>query len=378
MGKPIDKNKPTKNFDELLEHLKKPVDDLDAFEQEALEGFATLESTQEAIDMKKRLDERMEEKLSEKRRPLFIYWSAAAGIALIFVLAFLLRTNGDLKSEEALADNTSTTQEQLNNNINNPTAPPAELKQAELEKKVSGSKSGKAYAEGESNGTAGGLNKGPVKPLEEQAAAKSNDADLAMADEVENIGSKDQSNGDKEANAQKRSDSKPVDDLAASTTKNQNNVPGNAAAGSGSDANNERSKAKEEEDYKEPKATDYFSSRKIKKEKKAAQTTPAQPKSEIEGTYEKSTIKAASLTIKDSELQQKIDKFFKDKDYKKAFVCTLTIDADNIVESVVFQNPDIFSKSQKKELTEFLLKLKCFKNHEFSVYSTYQLNYKAE
>ncbi len=372
MGKPIDKNKPTKNLDELLEHLHKPGDDLDAFEQEALEGFATLESTKEALEMKQRLDERMEEKFSEKRKPIFIYWSAAAGVALIIGLIFLVRTNGDLK-EESLADNTVATEKQLENNTNNPPAPPADP-DSYREKLEAGKKTGKSggegHAEGESLGSA--ANKGPMQKLAEDT--KSADAEVSMADESQEQGAKDRDKGDKDMNDAKRSDNaKPVDDLA----KNQNQTPVTAAAaGSGSDANNEKSKAKEE-DYKEPKATEYFTSRKIKKEKKA-DAPASQTKSETDGTYEKSNIKAASLAIKETDLQLKIDKFFKDKDYKKSFVCTLTVDADDIVESVVFQNPDIFSKSQKKELTEFLLKLKCFKNHEYSVYSTYLLNYKVQ
>jgi hypothetical protein len=378
MGKPIDKNKPTKNFDELLEHLKKPVDDLDAFEQEAMEGFAMLESKQEALDIKKRLDERMEEKFSEKRKPLFIYWSAAAGIALIIGLIFLVRSNGNLKSDE-VADNSVVSKAQLEGKLNSPAETPAELKQQTTkESAAKGSKQDKGEFGGESNAQMG-KNAGPAQKMaeEQMADAKANAASVTTDEVSESL-----KEGEKDLDNKRADVTKPADDLAKSPKKDQ--VPA-AAAGAGSNdgnspLNNEKAKTKdkEDEDADNDKATGYFS-RKIKKEKKAEPAaTETKPKVEAETSFEKSNIKLASLTIKETDLQQRIDKFFKDKDYKKSFVCTLTIDADDIVESVVFQNPDIFSKSQKKELTEFLLKLKCFKNHEFSVYSTYLLNYKAQ
>ncbi|MBK6523373.1 MAG: hypothetical protein IPJ60_16445 [Sphingobacteriaceae bacterium] len=59
-------------------------------------------------------------------------------------------------------------------------------------------------------------------------------------------------------------------------------------------------------------------------------------------------------------------------------MCTLTINSDNKVESIVFKDPSLFHKGEQKEITEFFKKQKCFKNHEFSVYSTYTVNYKAQ
>ncbi len=368
MSKPVD-NKHTKNLDELLEHLHKPGDDLDAFEQEALEGFATLENKQEALEMKQRLDERMEEKFSKKRKPLFIYWSAAAGIALIIGLIFLTQTNKDLNSE-GLADSSVLSEKQAEITENNAVAPPAELKQDEA-KKMSG-KARSQNAEGESMGY---KNNGPVQRSsnDQQSASESSAGEVAL-DDIKNEPAK-------ELEKDNKRDDKPTDALAAN--KGQNNeqtVPG-SASGAGSDAN-QKFKAKEEEnkdeDKSEPKATEYFS-RKIKKEKSVQAKTPqSQTKSEIEGTFEKSTIQSASINIKESELTAKITKFMSDKDYKKSFVCTLTINSDNKVESIVFQNPDLFHKSEQKEITEFFKKQKCFKNHEFSVYSTYVVNYKTQ
>lgn len=374
MGKPIDKNKPTKDLNELLEHLHKPGDDLDAFEQEALDGFASLESTQEAIDMKQRLDERMEEKFSKKRKPLFIYWSAAAGVALIISLVFLVRSNGDLKSEESLADNTVANEKLLENNINSPAPPPAELKnEATKDAKMAAGK-----ADMTQGNASKGYQNGPVLSAEQSISQSSNEESSVVMDEVAKESGKE---GEKDANDSRRSDNaKPLDDLA-SANKKQDQVPASAASGASSgdlNPNKQKAKDKEEESRDEDKATNYFS-RKIKKEKKAEPAaTETKPKSEIEGSYEKNNILVATLTIKESDLQQRLDKFFSDKDYKKSFVCTLTINSDNKVESIVFQNPDLFHKSETKEITEFFKKQKCFKNHEFSVYSTYTVNYKAQ
>ena len=365
MGKPVD-NKHTKNLDELLEHLQTPSDDLDAFEQEALEGFATLENKQEAIEMKQRLDKRMDEKLSEKRRPLFIYWSAAAGVALIIGLIFLLQTNNDLK-QESLADNSVTNEKNLESTESNPPAPPAELKQDAV--KNIGGKGDMQSANGQSMNS----NNGPVQrsASDEEASTKSALAEVAL-DDVKNEPGKD---GEKDS----RRDEKPADDLAANKGNNNAEQVPASASGAGSDADT-KSKKKEEASADEDKATNYFTSRKIKKEK-APSTTPAkadQPKSEIEGAFEKSTIQSASITIKESELTEKINKFFAGKDYKKSFVCTLTINSDDKVESIVFKDPSLFHKGEQKEITEFFKKQKCFKNHEFSVYSTYTVNYKAQ
>lgn len=363
MGKPVD-NKHTKNLDELLEHLHKPSgDDLDAFEQEALEGFATLETKEEAIEMKQRLDERMEEKLSKKRKPLFIYWSAAAGVALIIGLVFLLQTNQNLK-QESLADNSVLNENQLESTESNPPAPPAELKQG-----ISKNSGGKAD---EQSGSGESMNYKNV-PIQrsstnEEESSKSALAEVAL-DDVKNEPAK-------EDESDKRRDEKPGDVLAGNN--GQNNAQQVPASASGSSSDSEKLKSKDQ-DEAEPKATEYFS-RKIKKEKKE-NATPAKtskPQSEIEGTYEKSTIQSASINIKESELTEKINKFFADKNYKKSFVCTLTINSDDKVESIVYKDPDLFHKSEQKEILAFFKKQKCFKNHEFSVYSTYTVNYKAQ
>ena len=390
MGKPIDKNKPTKNLDELLAQMHQSGNDLDAFEQEALEGFATLENAQEAVDMKQRLDKRMEEKLAEKRKPLFIYWSAAAGVALIIGLIFMMNSNKDLQSESGLADNTVGSEKSLKNIENNPAAPPAEL-----------TKEGKANEDRTSTYGAKG-NSQSQATSGDQLAFKQQGLEQKIAEEQKNETTKESpvtlaqtssEDADKIVTDSKRADNSKLDDAIAGNGKNnQNTVPGYNAAASGAaaqnnkDANNEKSiasktpsKDSRDEEEAEPKATEYFTARKAKKEKeKSASKAESKPASEIDGVFENSNIKSATLSVKESDLKAKMDKFFSDKDYKKSFNCTLTINADDKVESVVFQNPELFHKGEQKEIVDFFKKLKCFKNHEFAVYSTYFLKYQAQ
>jgi hypothetical protein len=393
MGKPIDKNKPTKNLDELLGHLNpdsnREGDDLDAFEQEALEGFATLESSQEAVEMKQRLDKRMEEKLAEKRKPLFIYWSAAAGVALIIGLIFMMNSNKDLNSESGLADNSAVSEKVLESGENNPAAPPAELKKEELGKKMSGAMGGKGDSQSQGSGNNDFKQQGPAQKAAEDLDSRTNESPVALAETSE--GEKD---ADKKTEDYKRADNSKQDDAFAKNKNQDQSVPGyNNAAGSAAsakDANNEKSvsaatkspaKETRDEEQAEPKATEYFTARKLKKDKeknKSSAQADTKPASEIEGKFESSNIKTASLSIKETELKAKIDKFFSDKDYKKSFVCTLTINADDKVEGLVFQNPELFHKGEQKEIVDFFKKLKCFKNHEFAVYSTYVVKYQSQ
>ncbi len=363
MGKPIHKH--TKDLNELLDHLHKPADDLDAFEQEALEGFSQLENKQEAFDLKQRLDTRMENELfSKKRKPLFIYWSAAAGVALLVSLIFIFKSSGEFE-KQALADNTSA--EQSASQISPPAPPDAIAESKPTE---------------ESMNKVNRVAQGPGKNQEVLREDNMQSGMGGKSDETSTnaMDMESESSKNKEDLAAK-SANKDLDDLN-DKKRSENEAPASANAPVTTKSAEERAKSKAAEDeFKETKATDYFTSRKIKKEKQAAaKNAPAsEAKGEIEGPFEKSTIKNASLTIKESELNAKITKFFADKDYKKSFfVCTLTIDEYDKVDEIVFANPNLFKKSEIKEITEFFKKQKCFKNHEYALFSTYTVTYKAE
>jgi hypothetical protein len=73
----------------------------DGFEKEALEGFAMLESEQEAFDLKAALDRRMQDEvLEEKKNASPLYWVAAAGMLLVVGFsAYFLLVNDPAKKD---------------------------------------------------------------------------------------------------------------------------------------------------------------------------------------------------------------------------------------------------------------------------------------
>lgn len=92
-------NKDSKSFEELLKNMEtRKTADLDDFEREALEGFALLESNDEAKEVKANLDEKIYSKLfnedERKKRPV-AYWFAAAGLLLVIGLSVLFVTNSE-------------------------------------------------------------------------------------------------------------------------------------------------------------------------------------------------------------------------------------------------------------------------------------------
>ncbi|MCE3228170.1 MAG: hypothetical protein K0S32_2721 [Bacteroidetes bacterium] len=96
-----------KDFEDLLRNMKTgKTDNLDDFEREALEGFDTLDSQEEALNTKAELDKRIHAELftEEKRRRPVAYWFAAAGLFLVIGLSVLfVMNNKDLKGD-AVAD----------------------------------------------------------------------------------------------------------------------------------------------------------------------------------------------------------------------------------------------------------------------------------
>ncbi len=96
-------NNPTnnKNLKDLLKNNNSKS--LDDFEKDALEGFNTLSSPEEILEVKSQLDKRIyAEVFSEKKSTLKIYWYAAAGLILLigFSVYFLIDNNGSVKKNE--------------------------------------------------------------------------------------------------------------------------------------------------------------------------------------------------------------------------------------------------------------------------------------
>jgi hypothetical protein len=84
---------------------KSGSDSLDDFEREALEGFNSLESRQEAHELQERVDARARElfEKKEKSRPV-VYWYAAAGLFLVIGLSvYFVLNKSDLTNKKNVA-----------------------------------------------------------------------------------------------------------------------------------------------------------------------------------------------------------------------------------------------------------------------------------
>lgn len=89
-----------KNLEDLLKNLKSnKTEGFDDFEREALEGFETLSSKEEAIKIKNELDKEISYKLFlEEKKNQKVYWFAAAGLFLVIGLSvFFILNNRPLE-----------------------------------------------------------------------------------------------------------------------------------------------------------------------------------------------------------------------------------------------------------------------------------------
>jgi hypothetical protein len=372
MGKPI--NKHTKDLNELLDHIKNPADDLDAFEQDALEGFASLENEQEALNMKARLDKRINEELFEKKKqPLFIYWSAAAGVALLIGLIFLFKSTNTLEKQD-MAMNTPLKEEVQPLEFKPAPGTTDELKeQTKTIVATEGKKLEDARTGNTRNDQGPALSKTPQEETLE-SVADSESKDLPNSPEEAMGGAMPKKAAEKE---------KDVDDKnsKANDMSLANNIKQESGAGAAAkSAPLVVTKNDEERDEKSNSNKERLVS-KSKKKSESGEAAPysAQAPSRAEDmSPSQSTIKPAVLNISVSELNDKISKFMTGTDYNRSFVCTLTINNANEVETVVFENKNLFKRSQEKEIVAFFKKLKCFKNSEYALYSTYKINYTAQ
>lgn len=367
MGKPI--NKHTKDLNELLDHIKNPADDLDAFEQEALEGFAMLENEQEAIEMKKRLDKKLNGELfTKKKQPVYIYWSAAAGVALLIGLILLFKTTNTIEKQD-LALNETKPQEQ--NELEFKPAP-GSVDALEEETKKEVVSEGKKLEDARKGTSRNDQAPATTKGQEDEAitsVADSESKDLPNSPEEAMGGAAPKKAAEKDADDK---NSKPTDNSLANNYKQESGAASNVKSVPVVTTKNDDSRDEKSSSSKE---------RLVEKSKKKSADGEAAPMSNAPGRAEdmmapmQNNIKPAVLNITVNELNEKIAKFMSDKNYNRSFVCTLTINNANEIEAVVFENTSLFKRSQEKEIIAFFKKLKCFKNNEFAVYSTYKVNY---
>lgn len=86
-----------KDLKDLLNSIKnKSSQDLDDFDREAIEGFESLGSNQQALDLKNELDTKIHDQLfTPKKKNEKVYWFAAAGLFIVISLSVLLIYNNN-------------------------------------------------------------------------------------------------------------------------------------------------------------------------------------------------------------------------------------------------------------------------------------------
>jgi hypothetical protein len=110
-------NKKNNNLKDFLQ--KSDSEPLDDFEKDALQGFYSLGSEQEALDAKEQLDKRIyAEVFIEKKSNQKIYWLAAAGLFLVIGLSvFFVLNNNNFSDKKNMAlvskDETKKTEQKL-------------------------------------------------------------------------------------------------------------------------------------------------------------------------------------------------------------------------------------------------------------------------
>ena len=87
-------NNPNSNLNDFLNKNKQNL--TDDFEKDAFEGFETLNSQQDAFELKASLDKKIIQKLfSEKKETKKIVWYAAAGLFLVIGLSVFFILNNE-------------------------------------------------------------------------------------------------------------------------------------------------------------------------------------------------------------------------------------------------------------------------------------------
>ncbi len=372
MSKP--NHKDPKNLDELLKELHSPSGDLDAFEKEALEGFAAFENEEEIKDLKAKLDSRIHsEVFAEKKKPLFIYWSAAAGVALLIGLIFLFKTPVTLEEKELALHKDVAPVEEIEGFKKESDHTLVETGKASEdnrpdEKKTSSSVTTMQSKPGSAAGQAMGASSEQKErvAIEKDAPSKAAE-DLAMAEEEPSM--KDDQNN------QQAPVSPPADQLAGGA------MPKPATK-------NEADKKTLEESSKS-KGKSSVTGRSLKKEKtsdsRSEGESAAAPASTVADESEKNIKNDAykpnsyaKLNITTKELNAKISEFQKEKGMSKSFTCIISLNADNTVSSVEFENPASLKRSEVKDLREFLKKLTCFTVNPQTGATVYKLSYTAQ
>lgn len=336
-------NTDKQNLKDLLNKKNQPEESLDAFEQEALEGFAMLESDQEAFELKNKLDSKLySEVFTDEKKSAGRYWYAAAGLLLVVGFSVYLFRNSELKEDELAIESTSGVK--LQKSIEEQTLKNQDLRFEQTEGAASESElSSKKWQED--------LESDRSAPASEPAPKKS----ALKTDERE---STEQANNP-EASEVMSTPSAPVGYNTAPA------VEGGAIQAEQT-ADKEMLSNAEEKSLREADAKkDVLARNEVAKKSKAPTD-----RMKSQARDDSNAPKASSGAALDSTLSEISDKVAFKKELKESlsaknlngkFDASLKFDTMGKVEKVVFKNAFDFSKSQQKEITQIIKDLKSLK-----------------
>jgi hypothetical protein len=348
-------HKYTKNLDELLSKSQSGSEDLDAFEQDALEGFAMLKNTEEAKALKEATDARFKrEVMSESKGTLTIrlFWSAAAGIALLIGLVVVFKVYQPLDKPEMA----QTMQPAIENEAD-------QLERvSDMNEQVPEEKTTEKLVS-------------PAAPLtQNQKQFAEPITQTGKADETADLKMEENANtrNIEQAGSKADEDAKPLDDNLSRT------APAKDAMGGGVPKTDSKAQYDREEE-KESKKVEGFASAKAKKAAKETQSpagvneiSAAESAAPPAST---SALQSAYLTISEKEFKNKLESFMQNKSYKQSFSCIIKLSENGDIKDIMFTNNKQFNRNQEKEITNFLKDLKCFASPNGSKVSYYTVNY---
>jgi hypothetical protein len=348
------KYKHTNHLDELLEHLKKGTDGLDAFDKEALEGFSALESKDEAFRLKNEMDEQFESKMissAANAKNIRLYWAAAAGLLLLLGFITIFKFIG-LAEKQELAQNPET-KENINAPLQNT---PTEIKAAEKQELQQKEKT-------------------KTNIIHEQKAIEADD--MTSGKSAEKIANRSKEGTSEKGDAQAlspsmKTEAEDVEELVATKA-----APAKDAMGVTLSLSESKKQSQLTEKIKEEQKGDKSTPERVKKSKQEAlkPSASAETMAIAETNQPRAVVNMGKLTISEKELKEKLDAFLKDKSYKQTFSCVLKVSSANEIKDVTFLNSKQFSRKAEKEITEFLKSLNCFQSSLGTATSFYTINY---
>jgi hypothetical protein len=343
-------NNHDKRFKDFLAASKNASNDsMDDFEKEALEGFATIDSEQELLDLKAKMDKRaFEEVFKEEKKSSPIFWYAAAGLFLVIGLSVYFIINDPFTKRNDLAyESSPSTQEMqkvLKDNSGEEIESPALAEESEAlspapaQKAIPKTEAFKNKAL-ESNRDLG-KQRMMKDDTEQEIFELESDAIAAAA------------NTDEGAQVLKKLD-QPT---------NSPTAPINSQLSSSEDLTTSTFTAPEKEmvvvtELKKQNGAIQTSSQESKRKAKESKSTS---KSAEESSREASLVSSCYYTGGEDALSKDLKVLLKEKNVLLKFNATLFINENKKVERVVFTNGFDMSENDQKKVEEILKQLHKF------------------